>query len=299
MRIPFVIVLMICMGIYGCMKKTEPAPPDYRTLLTADPYAPLLQQEADQYMSLYSDVKIQVRSALSREAIVLLLNDSVQSIVTDRQFNEEEQQVIQEAGLKVSESRIAEEGMAIIVHKQNPISSIRTESLRSIVHGTVKDWRQIAEAHWSGDIDFVLTGKNSGMYELLQKKFFPVSKALEPTMFLTNQRDVLRYVAAHPQSIGFVAASFVNDSAGQFKVLPVRVRSSAGEEKDYVPQQQEIFSALYPFHFSLYLYTTETKTSVGNGFSALVLSNVGQKIIQRAGLVPVSIPYRTIQLHAE
>jgi hypothetical protein len=38
---------------------------------------------------------------------------------------------------------------------------------------------------------------------------------------------------------------------------------------------------------------------VGVSFSAFVLSNIGQKIIQNVGLVPVSIPYRTILLHAE
>ena len=72
-----------------------------------------------------------------------------------------------------------------------------------------------------------------------------------------------------------------------------------GNEKEYLPRQQEIHESLYPFHYSLYLYNTEAKAAVGVGFSALVLSNVGQKIFQRSGLVPVSIPYRTIQLNAE
>jgi phosphate transport system substrate-binding protein len=240
-----------------------------------------------------------VRSASTREAVVLLLNDSVHSIVIDRQFNEEEQQVVQQAAIRIVENKIAEDGIAIIVHKQNPISSIRTESVRSIVTNTVKDWSQITEAHWSGDIDFVLTSKNSGMYELLQKRIFSVSKPLEPTTVMQNQSEVVKYVSAHPQSVGCVAASLVNDEMDQIKVIPVLTKSPEGTEKKYVPRQQDIYNTLYPFHYSLYLYNAEAKTSVGVGFGALVLSNVGQKIIQRAGLVPASIPYRTIQLHAE
>jgi phosphate transport system substrate-binding protein len=258
-----------------------------------------MQQEVDQFMSIYPEVKMEVRSASTREAVVLLLNDSVHSIVIDRQFNEEEQQVIQQAAIRIVENRIAEDGVAIIVHKQNPISSIHTESVRSIVTNTVKDWSQITEAHWSGDIDFVLTGKNSGMYELLQKRIFSVSKPLEPTTVMPNQSEVVKYVSTHPQSVGCVAASLVNDEIEQIKVIPVLAKSPEGIEKKYVPRQQEIYNTLYPFHYSLYLYNAETKTSVGVGFGALVLSNVGQKIIQRAGLVPASIPYRTIQLHAE
>jgi phosphate transport system substrate-binding protein len=240
-----------------------------------------------------------VRGASTREAVVLLLNDSVRSIMIDRQFNEEEQKIIQQAALRIVENKIAEDGIAIIVHKQNPISSIHTESVRNIVTSNAKDWNQITEAHWAGSIDFVLTSKNSGMYEFLQEKIFSVSKPLQPTTIMANQRDVIRYVATHPQSVGCVAASLVSDEVEQIKVLPLHAKSSEGNEEEYLPRQEEIYNALYPFHYSLYLYNAEAKTSVGVGFGALVLSNVGQKIIQKAGLVPASIPYRTIQLHAE
>jgi phosphate transport system substrate-binding protein len=295
----FSIILILFVGIGGCKKKAETATSGHRLLLTADPYLPLMQQEVDQFMSIYPEVKMEVRGASTREAVVLLLNDSVRSIMIDRQFNEEEQQVVRQAAIRIVENKIAEDGVAIIVHKQNPISSICTESVRSIVSSTIKDWSQIPETHWSGVIDFVLTSKNSGMYELLQKKIFSISKPLEPTTIMENQREVMRYVSTHPQSVGCVAASITNDEREQVKVLPVLTKSPEGDEKEYFPRQQEIYNALYPFHYSLYLYNAEVKTSVGVGFGALVLSNFGQKIIQKAGLVPTSLPYRTIQLHAE
>jgi len=298
-RFFFSILLILLASTGGCKKKEETATSGHRLLLTADPYMPLMQQEVDQFMSIYPEVKMEVHSASTREAVVLLLNDSVHSIMIDRQFNEEEQQVIRQAGIRIVENKIAEDGVAIIVHKQNPISSIRTESVRSIVTNMVKDWSQVTEAYWSGDIDFVLTSKNSGMYELLQKIIFSVAKPLKPTTIVTNQSEVVKYVSMHPQSVGCVAASLVNDKKEQIKVIPVLMKSQEGIETKYEPRQQEIYNALYPFHYSLYLYNAETKTSVGAGFGALVLSNVGQKIIQRAGLVPASIPYRTIQLHAE
>jgi phosphate transport system substrate-binding protein len=293
------ILLILLASAVGCKKKDETATSGHRLLLTADPYAPLMQQEVEQFMSIYPQVKMEVRSVSTREAVVLLLNDSVQSIIIDRQFNVEEQQVIHQAAIRIIENKIAEDGIAVIVHKQNPISSIRAESVRNIVTNTVKDWNQITEAHWSGTIDFVLTSKNSGMYELLQEKIFSVSKPLEPTTIMSNQSEVIQYVSMHPQSVGCVAASLVNDGKAQIKVIPLIAKSPEGIETKYEPRQQEIYNALYPFHYSLYLYNAETKTSVGVGFGALVLSDIGQKIIQRAGLVPVSIPYRTIQLHAE
>jgi phosphate transport system substrate-binding protein len=296
------ILSILCISIAvnsGCNKQTETATVGHRLLLAADPYVPLIQKEADQFMSLYPQVKLDLRGTSTRGAIVSLLNDSVHMIVIDRQFNEEEKQVAQQASLRLVENKIAEDGIAIIVHKQNPIQNISTESVQRIVTKTAEEWTQIVKSRWSGPIDLVLTGRNSGMYELLQKKIFTGSKPLEPNTVMNSQREVIHYVSEHPYSVGFVAASILTDERENVKILPVLTISPEGNEMEYLPGQQEIHESLYPFHYSLYLYTAEAKAAVGVGFSAMVLSNVGQKIFQRSGLVPVSIPYRTIQLHAE
>jgi len=292
-------ILFILITVVSGCKKTETATSGYQLLLTADPYLPLIQQEVEQFTSLYPQVKVEVRGASTRGAIVSLLNDSVHTIVIDRQFNEEEKQVAQQASIRFVEDKIAEDGIAIIVHKQNPITNITVNSVHRIVTKTVTEWTQVAESHWSGSIDFVLTGRNSGIYELLQNKIFNESKPLEPNAVMNNQREEIQYISTHPYSIGFVAASLLTDEKANVKVLPILTKSPEGGEKEYLPGQQEIYESLYPFHYSLYLYNTEAKAAVGIGFSALVLSNIGQKIFQRSGLVPVTIPYRTIQLHAE
>ena len=286
-------------GACGCNKQTETTTAGHRLLLAADPYLPLMQQEVDQFVGLYPRVTMEVRGSSTRGAIVSLLNDSVSMIVIDRQFNEEEKQVAQQASIRLVENKIAEDGIAIIVHKQNPIPNITMESVNRIVTKTATEWTQIAESRWSGPIDFVLTGRNSGIYELLQEKIFTGSKPLEPNTVMNSQREVIHYVSLHPHSVGCVAASLLTDESVIVKMLPVLTKSPEGSEKEYLPKQQEIHESLYPFHYSLYLYNAEAKAAVGVGFSALVLSNIGQKIFQRSGLVPVSIPYRTIQLHAE
>jgi phosphate transport system substrate-binding protein len=296
---PLLVILVLIAGTSGCKKQTEVVTSGHRLVLAADPYLPLMQRQVSQYMSLYPEVKIEVLSTSSREAIVHLLNDSVHCIAIDRQLNEEEQQVARQASIKIVENKIAEDGVAIIVHKRNPVSSITIESVKRIITREAKNWDQVAGSRWSDQIDLVLTGRNSGMNELLQKKIFSVTRLLEPTTVLSSQNEVVQYVSSHPKSIGCVAASLIINEREKVKVLPVRSKSPEGEEQDYLPGQQEIYSSLYPFHYSLYLYNAESNTSVGIGFSAMVLSNIGQTIIQKAGLAPASIPYRTIQLYSE
>ena len=291
------IILVITLG--GCSKKPPAVTSGHRYILVADPYQSVLQAQVDQFVSIYPDVKIEVQCTSTRDAIVQLLNDSVRSIVIDRKFNEEEQQVAQQAAIRIVENRFAEDGVALIVHKQNTMTEIPKEIAQKIVTRDLTEWNQLPGNQWNASIDLVLTDRNSGMYELLQTKVFATNKKLEPTSVVKDQLAILRYVSQHPQALGCISASLVMGKSEDVNVLGIVTTSPQGEEQSYLPGQEELYLGLYPFHFSLYLYNAEAKAAVGVGFSAFVLSNIGQKIIQNAGLVPAAIPYRTIQLTAE
>jgi phosphate transport system substrate-binding protein len=293
------LVLILLVGVMGCSKKPSSVTSGHRFILVADPYQNVLQAQVDQFVSIYTEAKMEVQGTSTRDAIVQLLNDSVRSIVIDRKFNEEEQQVAQQAAIRIVENRFAEDGIALIVNKQNSISKIQKEIAYKIVTREVTEWNQLPGNVWNASIDLVLTDRNSGMYELLQTKIFAAKKQLDPTAVVKDQQDIIRYVSQHPQAFGCVSASLVMGKTTDVKVLAIQVASQEGKDQDYLPGQEEIYLGLYPFHFSLYLYNAEAKAAVGVGFSAFVLSNIGQKIIQNSGLVPASIAYRTIQLTAE
>ncbi len=85
----------------------------------------------------------------------------------------------------------------------------------------------------------------------------------------------------------------------KIKILRVEADSAAGGEAFIRPTQENVYLKLYPLRYSLYLYTTEQKTALGGGLSAFVLTIPGQKIIQKAGIVPAIVPSRPIQLNVE
>lgn len=296
--IHIILFLFIIVSI-DCKNRQDTYTSGRRFMFIADPYLPLMKQASEGFMNLYPEVKMELKSTSTREAIVNLLNDSVHSVVIDRKLNDEERQVAQQASIKIIEDKIAEDGIAIIVHKVNPIKNISPTSAQRIISRVAQDWHEIPESRWSGTLDFVISSRNSGMYELLQKKLLPPEKSLVPSAVVENQLDVIQYVSMHTRSIGFVASSLTINRPANVKIVPVLIKSPKGRENEYFPGQQEIYESLYPFHYSLYLCNAEAKATVGIGFSAFMLSNEGQKIIQKAGLVPVSVPYRTIQITAE
>ncbi|MDZ7269187.1 MAG: substrate-binding domain-containing protein [candidate division KSB1 bacterium] len=297
---------LVLAGLAGCsLEETENPTRGSAVMLVNDSHYRLMLREAERFHSLYPKGMMTVHATSTREAIVHLVNDSVNVIVIDRKFNEEEERVVKEAGLDVRHLRIAEDALAIITHKQNPITRISQQSLAKILRRAAKDWSEIPEAKWSGAIDLCLTGRNSGPYELLHSHFFPSQVDFIPNHLAANQNEVLRYVATRPRAAGVVSLSCLADSLGHpvphdstttVRVLAVEHVDSTGVSRPVQLHQAYIYKGLYPLHYPVYFYWTAEGRSVATGFITFVASGPGQKIILDAGLVPATMPVRLVQL---
>ncbi len=294
------VLALAAVFIIGCRKTEEPAPPPPpATLMVTEHLAPLLQEEAEQFTSLYPDSPVRVFAVETREAIVHLLNDSVANIAIDRPLNDEERRIAEGAGKRIVENAFAKDALAVVVNAQNPASEISVESLRAIVEGA-PSWNRIPESRWDRPVDLVLTGRNSGIAELIATKFFPGKKPLAMTTQASTQAEALAYVAATPHAITLASMYAARTLPAGTKILAVPAKEVVDGERVIKPTQTNLYRSLYPFEYSLYLYTAESKTPVGSGFGTFVIvTTLGQKIIQNAGLLPVNIPSRTIQLNAE
>jgi phosphate transport system substrate-binding protein len=294
------VVCCLLFFAFGCEHKKENTATSGKIIvLVSEVYAPLLQTTTTEFSNLYPDAQFEVRPVSTREAIVHLLNDSVHTICIDRQLNDEERQIADQAGMNIIENHIADDAVALVVNELNPLTVINAAFVQHMLNGSFSRWEQVPGSKQSGQIDIVMTGRNSGLYELLQKKIFLNVKQLTVSAVFPTQHDVLAYVAQHPLAMGFVSSSVALDHPKAVKLLSVEVTSKDGARNKVLPGPSEIYHTLYPFKYSLYLYTAEAKAATGTGLTAFVLSYSGQRIIQKAGLVPVKIPTRTIQLTAE
>ena len=283
----------------GCKKKENTATSGSSFLLVCEPYGALMQDEVRQFVSLYPDAHIEERTTSTRNAVVQMLNDSVHIICIDRELNDEERQVAQQASMHIVENRIADDAFAVIVHTLNPIEQVSKKSLERILDGSAVNWQQITESHWSGSIEIVVADKNSGNYELLQNRFLTGGREIHPAAVVRSQEEVEAYIAKHPLAVGFVSFMMQSGLSEKIKILRVEADSVVDGAAFIRPTQQNVYQKLYPMRYSLYLYTTEQKAALGSGLSAFVLTLPGQKIIQKAGIVPAIVPSRPIQLNVE
>lgn len=299
--------LWILLVLVGCGKQPGS---DIRTgtlrVLATEAYRPLAQQEAEEYHRIYGSTSLEVLGMTTRDAIVHMINDSATCILVDRPLNSEERAAAEQAELRVVETEVARDAVAVLVHSSNKARLLSLETFGGIVTGKVTDWRMVPDSRSGGPIELCLTGRNSGLYELLTRHFFKPAKEVVPSFVAPTQSDVIAYVALHPAAIGLVSFAAWEDTTNAksrwFKneVHLLSLESGEGKSRKAVKlSQNNIYDRTYPLIYSIYIYTSEKSPGVAQGFSTFVASMPGQKIFWDAGLVPKTVPYRVIQLTQE
>ncbi len=297
-----VLVLVSALLVGSCTLKKEETPTSGSVrFAVAESQVALMQQEVDEFHRLYPDARVELVPTTTRGAVVLLLNDSIRFICTDRALNQEEIDVAGRANLEYRQLRVAEDGLAIIVNRENPMLEIRQSTLRDIVSGRITSWSGVPESKWNAPVTLALTGKNSGTYELLVRHFLHLETDIQPGYIGETQADITKFVTSTPGAIGVVGAAAIRDTSLNIRALAVEsIDSTSGQSLGYVRlHQANIYRSLYPLHYPVYFYSTAPGKSVATGFTTFVAGNAGQKIVQNSGLSPATVPVRLVQLKQE
>ena len=294
----------------GCrIKKSGPEEtPTSGTLMlyVTEAHLSLMQAEAEAFQRLYPDAHLTIVAANTRKSLVFLINDSVRMVISDRRFNPEEEKVIQEADLELNTLRFAEDALAWLVPQRNRLQSISLPAMEGLLTGRINQWEQLPDSRLQGPIDLVLTDRNSGVYDLLSRRFFNLSQPLAATTVSADQIDLLQTVAKRPLAIGVASvAGYKADPLGKnlpdslngpIHTLGLAGTDSTGRSRNYRPYQRYIYTGEYSLHYSLFaIYNSNSKLAAG--FVAFLASAPGQKIVQSYGLVPATMPIRFVKIN--
>jgi len=308
MKSAVIFSVIAVLSIAGCTKR-QGSDIRHGTLhvLVTESHLPLVQQLINDYRSIYPDVTVTASGATTRGAIVEMVNNNVHCILVDRRLNDEERQATQKAELNIEETEVAHDALVILVHAQNKVSSLSTADLGSILSGQTTLWSKVPGSKLNGAIELCLTGRNSGLYEMVTHHFFALQKDVPLAAVAASQDSVLQFVAANSEALGIISFAVWKDTtqaASQLWRKNVRAVDLLAKDADGVlaavrATQRSIYDRVYPLTYSLYVYTSEKMPGTAYGFGTFAAGDIGQRVFLYAGLVPKTMPYRTIQLTQE
>ena len=177
------------------------------------------------------------------------------------------------AGLK--ETVLAYDGIAIIVHPDNPVSDLSVEQIAKLYTGEITNWKDVG----GDDGEIVLVGREAGSgtrdgFESI----VDVKDSCKYAQELTATGAVISAVEANPLAIGYASLSAVGDTVAMVTVEGVECSEDTVKDGSYKIQR--------PF-----VFVTNKSAALSEQAQAFVdfaTSKDAADLIRTAGAVPVN-----------
>ena len=174
------------------------------------------------------------------------------------------------AGLK--ETILAYDGIAIIVHPDNPVSDLTIEQIAQLYTGEITNWKDVG----GNDAQVVLIGREAASGT--RDGFESITGTKEKCQYrqeLTSTGDVITAVSQNPDAIGYASLASIKDSVKALNVDGV------------TPGEDTVKDGSYKVQRPFVLVTVEGKalTPVAQAFFDYAASSDAAAIIAKAGAV--------------
>lgn len=180
-----------------------------------------------------------------------------------------------------NEHIIAIDGLAIIVHPENPLTQLPLQTIQNIFSGKVSNWSQVGGQ--KGAIQLHARDDNSGTYDTFKRLVLNGAALSSRAKRYESNDDLAAMVQTDTNAIGFVALP----SVGAAKPLAV----SDGVATPLSPSELTVATEDYPLSRRLYFYSAAAaeRKPVVHDFLDYVHSNAGQAIVDQTGYVAQSL----------
>lgn len=265
--------------------------------------APTIQAVVDVFES-ENDAIIEPIYTSEREAVELLMDDTVRLAITARRMTTAEMAHFIERKYQPEEIRIALDAVALIVHPSNPDSIINVQNLKRILTGEVTKWNEIYPDSKLGDFQVIFDNTNSSIVRYANDSICR-DKPLSPKLNALNlNEEVVEYVSQHPNSLGLIGVNLISDPhdstvvemTNKVQVMRVTWDENPDRYNAVQPYQYYVYTGQYPFIREIFVLLNDPRGELPKGFTRFLTSDRGQRIMLRSGLLPSVMPLNAVKI---
>jgi len=256
--------LVVFLIALGCSSKTDTLSHSL-TIAGSTSVQPFAEKLAEIYMAINPKLIINVQGGGSTAGIKACREKAAQFGPSSRELHPDEGDL--------TKIIIAKDGIAVIVHPQNPVSDISVEQLRGIFSGKIRSWARLG---WvDKPIFFVNREEGSGTRDAFEGLVMQKEEISDEALVQDSNGSVREIIANNPQAIGYISFGIVNH---QVKVLAVN---------SILPNLTTIKNNRYTLTRPFIFVFPSQPTDLARRFIDFVLSKEGQKILEKEGLVGI------------
>lgn len=244
----------------------------------------LVQVLAEQYMHQDKETQVIVTGGGSGTGIAALVNEKTNLANASRKIKSKEEDLFKKKSLSVKRIAIGIDGLAVIVHPDNPLSQLSVTQAGSLYTGNTTNWKQLKGT----DTTVTLYGRqsNSGTYGYFQKHVLNNKDYSAQMRRMNGNAQIVEAIKTDKSGIGYVGVGYVVDKNGHpikgIKILKI----SKGADLAYSPITGTS-SGHYPLARELNQYFSKMTPELEK-FLSFELSEEGQKLVAEQGFFPLS-----------
>ncbi len=251
----------------------------------SDTLVNVAQSWAEAYQSVKPEVAVAVTGGGSGTGIAALINGTVDLANSSRAMKQKEIELASKGDKKPIEFTVGYDALAVYLHRDNPLESIRLEQLAEIYgeNGTFESWSQLGvEVPGCRDQEIVRVSRqnNSGTYVYFREAVLGRRDYKLGSRDMHGSKDVVDLVENTPCAIGYSSLAYTTDH--------VKLACISGEAGGscVLPSTQSAVDKIYPISRPLFMYTLGEPTGETKEYLDWILSDQGQCIIQKQGYAP-------------
>ncbi|MBN2754389.1 MAG: phosphate ABC transporter substrate-binding protein [Candidatus Goldbacteria bacterium] len=234
---------------------------------------PIAQKAAEEFMKANPSVEVSVKGGGSGVGIAAILDGSADIGNASRAIKTKEVINAKSKGVNAVGTVVAKDGIALVVHKSNPINAISLDQLRDIFSGKINKWSQVGGNN--STIVAISRDTTSGTYEVFGELVLRGAKLRDDAIMTVSNREVAENVKNTEGGIGYVGLAFLSDD---LKVLKV---------EGVMATEANVINGTYKVARPLFMYTNGEPEGLTKKFIDFVMSADGQQIVKEVGYVPV------------
>ncbi len=239
---------------------------------------------AEEYMTRNPEVRISVTGGGSGTGIASLINGTIQIANASREMSKEEIADARAHGFEPTRFTVALDGIAVVVHRDNPVDGLTIKQISDIYTGMITNWKGVG----GDDRPIILLSResNSGTYVYFLENVIRMgdkkSGALfsPETLLMPSSEGISVEVKQNPNAMGYDGLGYV--TADQ-KVIAV-ARDQAGPF--VLPSARTVLDGSYPIARPLFMYTAGNPVGQIATYLSWIMGE-GQSLVKDLGFVPL------------
>lgn len=243
----------------------------------SDTVLPLAQKEAEAFGK-KTGKSVTVIGGGSGVGIAALLEGTTEIAMASRKMKFDERAKCQEAGRAIVEKIIAYDALAIVVNPSNAVTNLTRAQLEGIFTGKTTNWKQVGGA----DLKIIPYSResSSGTYDFIKEHILLNKNYANGILSMPATGAIVQSVSQTKGAIGYVGLAYLNSSVKAIHV--------SFDGKNFVePSLKTAINKTYPVTRPLYFYYEKSKEAKYTALVNFILSDEGQKIVEKVGYVPV------------